>query len=110
MAVTGRHGMKYARLSRFARVMLTSVGATLLLCGTAFADASKISAGDTAWVLACSALVMIMTPALGLFYAGMVRRKNVLGTILQSFILVGVIGVLWVLYGYSVAFGRDHWG
>lgn len=69
-----------------------------------------ISAGDTGWVLACSALVMIMTPGLGLFYAGMVRRKNVLGTILQSFILVGVIGVLWVLYGYSAAFGRDHWG
>jgi len=53
---------------------------------------------------------MIMTPGLGLFYAGMVRRKNVLGTILQSFIMVGVIGVLWVLYGYSTAFGRDHWG
>lgn len=73
-------------------------------------SASGISAGDTAWVLACAALVMIMTPGLGLFYAGMVRRKNVLGTIMQSFIMIGVVGVLWVLYGYSLAFGRDHWG
>jgi len=91
------------------------IGAVLLcLFGTTkavMADSiSKISAGDTAWVLASSALVMIMTPGLGLFYAGMVRRKNVLGTILQSFMMVGVIGVLWILYGYSIAFGRDHFG
>ena len=99
------------RISRLMRCLLALLGTMILACGTASADAaSKISAGDTAWVLACSALVMIMTPGLGLFYAGMVRRKNVLGTILQSFIMVGVIGVLWVLYGYSVAFGRDHWG
>ena len=93
------------------RILFAIVGMVLLLCGGAWADsASAISAGDTAWVLACSALVMIMTPGLGLFYAGMVRRKNVLGTILQSFVLVGVIGVLWVVYGYSAAFGKDHWG
>jgi len=66
---------------------------------------TKIDTGDTAWVLASAALVMLMTPGLGLFYAGMVRRKNALGTILQSFIMVGVAGVLWVLYGYSLAFG-----
>jgi ammonium transporter, Amt family len=66
-----------------------------------------INTGDTAWVLASAALVMIMTPGLGLFYAGMCRRKNALGTILQSFIMVGLVGVLWVLYGYSLAFGPD---
>ena len=99
------------RLSRLMRIVLSALGTMVIACGSASADAaSKISAGDTAWVLICSALVMIMTPGLGLFYAGMVRRKNVLGTILQSFIMVGVIGVLWVLYGYSIAFGRDHWG
>lgn len=77
----------------------------------AYADGgAKISAGDTAWVLASSALVMLMTPGLGLFYAGMVRRKNALGTILQSFIMCGIVGVLWVLVGYSLAFGKDHWG
>jgi len=68
---------------------------------------TRIDTGDTAWVLASSALVMIMTPGLGLFYAGMVRRKNALGTILQSFVMVGVSGLLWVVYGYSLAFGPD---
>jgi len=69
-----------------------------------------IDTGDTAWVLAATAMVMLMTPGLGLFYAGMVRRKNALATILQSFIMVAIVGVLWVLYGYSLAFGKDHWG
>ena len=75
----------------------------------AFADGAKptIDSGDTAWVLASSALVLIMTPGLGLFYAGMVRKKNALGTILQSFVMCGLAGVLWVLYGYSLAFGPD---
>ena len=68
---------------------------------------SHLDSGDTAWVLASSALVMLMTPGLGLFYAGMVRRKNALGTILQSFVMVGLAAVLWVLYGYSLAFGPD---
>ena len=68
---------------------------------------TSVNTGDTAWVLASAALVMIMTPGLGLFYAGMVRRKNALGTILQSFIMVAVAGVLWVVYGYSLAFGPD---
>ena len=63
-----------------------------------------ISAGDTAWVLASAALVMLMTPGLGLFYGGMVRRKNVLGTIMQSFFLVALISVQWVIWGYSLAF------
>lgn len=100
----------------FARLPKASVtiGAVMLLLGltsvAAFADSGTISAGDTAWVLACSALVMIMTPGLGLFYAGMVRRKNVLGTILQSFIMVGLIGLLWVAYGYSLSFGPDRHG
>lgn len=103
--------MKYRIYRRCLHVLMAAVFGSLLLRGVASADsASQISAGDTAWVFASSALVMIMTPGLGLFYAGMVRRKNVLGTILQSFILVGVIGVLWIVYGYSTAFGRDHWG
>ena len=89
----------------------TIIVGLLLGSGVAFADsAPKVDTGDTAWVMASAALVMLMTPGLGLFYAGMVRRKNVLATILQSFIMVGVIGVLWVVYGYSLAFGKDHWG
>ena len=69
-----------------------------------------ISAGDTAWILVSTALVMLMTPGLALFYGGMVRRKNVLSTIMMSFILLGVVGILWVLYGYSLSFAPDVGG
>ena len=69
-----------------------------------------MSAGDTAFVLMSAALVMFMTPGLALFYGGMVRNKNVLGTIMQSFVVLGVITLEWVLWGYSLAFGPDHAG
>ena len=81
---------------------------TLILPGAAWAaDAPAIDTGDTAWVIVASALVMLMTPGLALFYGGMVRRKNVLSTIMQSFILIALISVQWVLFGYSLAFGPD---
>ena len=71
----------------------------------------KIDTGDTAWVLTSSALVLAMTaPGLALFYGGMVREKNVLGTIMQSFIILCLISVQWVLWGYSLSFGPDHGG
>jgi Amt family ammonium transporter len=69
-----------------------------------------INTGDTAWLLTSSALVMLMTPGLALFYGGMVRRKNVLSTIMMSFALLGLIGILWVLYGYSLGFGPNLGG
>jgi Amt family ammonium transporter len=69
-----------------------------------------INAGDTAWILISTALVMLMTPGLALFYGGMVRRKNVLSTKMMSFALLGIIGVLWALYGYSLSFGPDVGG
>jgi Amt family ammonium transporter len=69
-----------------------------------------VDAGDTTWILVSSALVMLMTPGLALFYGGMVRRKNVLSTFMMSFALLGLIGVLWALYGYSLAFGPDVGG
>jgi Amt family ammonium transporter len=68
-----------------------------------------VNAGDTAWVLVSSALVMLMTPGLALFYGGMVRRKNVLGTVMHSFIVIALISVQWVLWGYTLSFGPD-WG
>lgn len=71
---------------------------------------SQVSSGDTAWVLASAALVLLMTPALAFFYGGMVRHKNVVSTILQCFIIVALISVQWVLWGYSLAFGPDKWG
>ena len=69
-----------------------------------------MNAGDTTFVLMSAALVMLMTPGLALFYGGMVRGKNVLGTIMQSFIILAVITFEWVLWGYSMSFGPDHGG
>ncbi len=63
--------------------------------------------GDTAFMLIATALVMLMTPGLALFYGGMVRSKNVLSTVLQSFVCLGVVSIIWVIYGYSLAFGPD---
>lgn len=72
----------------------------------------KIDPGDTAWLLISTALVMLMTPGLAFFYGGMVGRKNVLGILMQCFILLCVISVQWVLYGYSLSFapGKGFWG
>ncbi|MGO8674076.1 MAG: ammonium transporter [Capsulimonadaceae bacterium] len=71
---------------------------------------SQIAGGDTAWTLTSTALVLLMTPGLALFYAGMVRSKNVLSVLMQSFVACGLITVQWVLYGYSLAFGPDWKG
>lgn len=70
----------------------------------------SIETGDTAWLLISTALVMLMVPGLALFYGGMARKKNVLNTIMLSFICLGLIGIQWVLWGYSLAFGPDKWG
>jgi Amt family ammonium transporter len=72
--------------------------------------ASTVSYADTAFMMVCTALVMLMTPGLGLFYGGMVRRKNVLATFQQSFIMLGVVALQWVLFGYTLAFGKDIGG
>jgi len=74
-------------------------------------EASPIDPGDTAWLLTSAAFVLLMTPGLALFYAGMVRRKNVLGTMMHSFIMIGLVSVLWALFGYSLAFHEGtFWG
>ncbi|MFY9588556.1 MAG: ammonium transporter [Actinomycetota bacterium] len=67
-----------------------------------------MNGADTAWMLASSALVMFMTPGLALFYGGLVRSKNVLGTIMQSFFALGLVSVIWMVLGYSLGFGPDH--
>jgi len=69
-----------------------------------------VSNGDTAWVLASAALVLFMTPGLALFYGGLVRSKNVLGTMMQSVAAIGIVSVVWLLIGYSLAFGPDVGG
>ncbi len=70
----------------------------------------KIDSGDTAWLLVSTALVLFMTPGLALFYGGMVRRKNVLATLMHSFAAVPLITLQWVLVGYTLSFGKSHGG
>lgn len=74
---------------------------------TAIQTTNNIDGADTAFVIICAALVMIMTPGVALFYGGMVRRKNVLGTLMQSFVVLGIATIIWLVYGYSLAFGPD---
>jgi len=91
------------------KIFILFVLGYLMIGGIAYAGegSTGIDAGDTAWLLMSTAMVMLMTPGLALFYGGMVRRKNVLATIMQSFIALGVITIVWVLWGYSLAFGPD---
>ena len=88
---------------------LTAAGVLLGLPGTALAaeGAPAVDTGDTAWVLMSAALVMLMTPGLAFFYGGMVRSKNVLTTIMQSFFIVAMVSVQWLVFGFSLAFGPD---
>ena len=74
------------------------------------ASTSAINSGDTAWMLASTALVMLMTPAVGFFYGGMVSSKNVISVIKQSMIILALISVQWVVIGYTLAFGPDMYG
>jgi len=78
-------------------------------------DEVVLSAGDTAWVLASSALVLLMTPGLAFFYGGMVRAKSALNMMMMSIITIGVVSILWVIYGFKIALamklihlGMDH--
>ena len=69
-----------------------------------------VNTGDTAWVLASAALVLFMTPALAIFYGGMVRAKSALNMMMMSFSAMGITTIIWVLYGYSLAFGKSQNG
>ena len=69
-----------------------------------------VSPGDTAWVLASAALVMLMTPGLAFFYGGMVRSKSVLNMLMLNVVCLGIVGILWALYGFSLSFGNDVGG
>ncbi len=105
--MTGIGGMRM--LARAAAMALPVV----LAAGAAFAqDAApeaKIDTGDTAWMLTSSAIVLMMSvPGLALFYAGMVRKKNVLATMMQTFAITALVGVLWMVIGYSLAFGEGN--
>src|SRR3982751_2033530 len=86
----------------------TAFVAIVSFASPAFAEASTINSADTAWMIVATALVLMMTiPGLALFYSGMVRKKNVLATMAQSLAAVAVISILWVMFGYSLAFVGD---
>ncbi len=98
-------------------LLLVLIGGFVGYASTWFAGASSgtfdsklINAGDTAWVLTAAALVMIMTPAVGFFYGGMVTSKNVVSVIKQSLLILGIVSIQWVVLGYSLVFGNDVGG
>jgi ammonium transporter, Amt family len=100
-----------------AAILSAAVWATILATGASAQEATpmsmqaKIDTGDTAWVLVSSALVLAMSvPGLALFYGGLVRSKNALGTIMHSFSIVCLVSVMWILFGYTLAFGPDRGG
>jgi ammonium transporter, Amt family len=99
----GAHSCRAARLAA-----LISLAAIFSFATPAFAETSTISAADTAWMIVATAFVLMMTiPGLALFYSGMVRKKNVLATMAQSLAAVAIISILWVAFGYSLAFVGD---
>src|SRR6201995_4203316 len=100
--------MRIETLKKAGLATLAGLGTLALTAGTAFAAAAPkdpLNSGDAAWMLTSSALVLMMTiPGLALFYGGMVRKKNVLATLAQSFGATCIVTVLWMLIGYSLAF------
>jgi Amt family ammonium transporter len=103
-----------SRPAAWRRMLFGGFAASALLAGlpgvAAAADGASIDSGDTAWMLIATALVMVMLPGLALFYGGLVRRKNVLSTIMHSFFGLALVSVVWVLIGFSLAFGTDVGG
>ena|ERR1041384_526837 len=103
--------LSLAMLVGWTALFVHDAGAQAPASLTATAEAPKIDTGDTAWVLTSTALVLLMTaPGLALFYGGMSRSKNALGTVMQSFIVLALISIQWLLWGYSLAFGPDIGG
>ena len=94
----------------FVLVAAVSVLGALFRASPQIVTGGPINAGDTAWMLTATALVLLMTPGLSFFYGGMVRAKNVVSTMLQSFVTMGVISILWIVVGFSLAFGDSVHG
>src|SRR5262249_35778076 len=110
--------MMYMRVLPFVLAFaLLAISPGKLLADTATGETPKTDAatatldsGDTAWMLVSTGLVMLMVPGLALFYGGMARRKNILGTMMQSMVALAVVGLQWVLLGYAIAFGKSQGG
>jgi Amt family ammonium transporter len=96
--------------SGIKRVLVLTLFLFVCLTGIYASDGAKVDSGATAWMLTSTALVLLMIPGLAMFYGGLVRTKNVLGTIMHSFVAMGIISVLWVIIGYSLSFGNNILG
>lgn len=91
--------------------LLRLAGASLVLIPQCvWSSESPVDSGTTAWMMISVALVLLMIPGLAMFYGGLVRTKNVLSTMMHSYIALAIIGVLWVAVGYSLTFGQSIWG
>ena len=93
------------------KVILTTGLLSLVTAVPALAaDGAPVDSGSTAWMLTSTALVLLMIPGLAMFYGGLVRTKNVIGTMMHSFAAMGVIAVLWIVVGYAMSFGKSVMG
>ena len=98
--------MKRATLIPFALLVALALAALFVpRSTTAVPTGGPINPGDVAWMLTASALVLLMTPGLSFFYGGMVNRKNVLSTMIKSFVAAGIVSILWLVFGFSMSFG-----
>ena len=95
---------------KFWKRLLVVFVLLFLFGGIQASNGKSIDSGATAWMLTSTALVLLMVPGLAMFYGGLVRTKNVLGTIMHSFVAMGIISVLWVIFGYSMSFGKSVLG
>ena len=100
----GKRGVASGAMALFSMLMILAMAQQSPAVASVNA-APPISTGDTLTVLTSAALVLLMTPGLAFFYAGMVRKKNVMATIMQSFFMIALISVQWVIWGYSLGFG-----
>src|SRR5882672_355390 len=98
--------LTFKRLAPFL-VLLAIATAAIFIPSLPNFDDGKYNSADTAWIIVATALVFIMTPGLAFFYGGMVHRKNVISTMIKSLIAAGIVSVLWIVVGYSLAFGTD---
>ncbi|MCX6651024.1 MAG: ammonium transporter [Methanomassiliicoccales archaeon] len=97
-------GMKLALLLGFALLLLPLASSPVAAAG------GDVDSGDTAWLMISTGLVFIMTPAVAFFYGGMLRKNSFLSMLGQSIIIIGVVTLIWVIFGYSLSFGSDNWG
>ena len=99
----------FTKIAPFLVLSIVAIAAIFIPSLPNFDD-GKFNAADVAWILVATALVFLMTPGLAFFYGGMVNRKNVISTMIKSVVAAGVVSVLWVTVGYSLAFGETIGG